>query len=213
MPNLEQDPPIEWVRIITKEKQASKTCLSDTTVQLLKEYLFSFPQKPEAYLFNSNGSGAIDQETVNNRLRDLAREANIEIGNSKLTWHCFRDMIISTAKNLSIDPDIVKLMVGKSLNKAMLPYLTGVDVKTAFLKLQEVTKINGTIMKDGSEDVIKTLGQQIAQLTTRLEQIEKVSKKTNEALKVLADTTPVIYALLRKDYAKAKKLLDQQKQQ
>ena len=212
LPNLEQEPPIEWVRITTKEKQASKTCLSDTTVQLLKEYLFSFPQKPEAYLFNSNGSGAIDQETVNNRLKDLAKEANIKVGNMKLTWHCFRDMIISTAKNLSIDGDIIKLMVGKSVNKAMLPYLTGVDVKTAFLKLQEVTKINGSIMKNGSVDMIKAMGQQIADLTTRLEQIEQANKKTNEALKVLADTTPVIYALLRKDYAKAKKLIDQQKQ-
>ena len=57
------------------------------------------------------------------------------------------------------------------------------------------------------------MGQRIADLTTRLEQIEQANKKTNEALKVLADTTPVIYALLKKDYAKAKQLIDKQKQQ
>jgi len=213
LPNLEQEPPIEWVRITTKKKQASKTCLSDTTVELLKEYLFSFAEKPEAYLFNSNGKGAIDQETVNNRLRDLAEESNIETGNSKLAWHCFRDMIISTAKNLSIDGDIIKLMVGKSVNKAMLPYLTGVDVKTAFLKLQKITKINGTMMKNDSADLIKVMGQQIADLTNRIEQMEKGNRRTYEALKVLADTQPIIYALLKRDYKKAKQLIDQQKQQ
>lgn len=97
LPNLEQEPPIEWTRITTKEKQVAKTCLSQTTVTLLKEYVFTFPSK-NPFLFGSNGKNHIDEETVNNRLRDLAREANIEIGNSKLTWHCFRDMIISQAK-------------------------------------------------------------------------------------------------------------------
>ena len=74
----------------------------------------------------------------------------------------------------------------------MLPYLTGIDCKTAFLKLQEVTKINGSIMKNGSEDVIKTLGQQVAQLTTKLEQQEQEIKFVVEALTKLAETREFI---------------------
>jgi integrase len=153
LPSLDKETPIVWTRITAKEKQASKTCLSKTTVTLLKEYLFTFPSK-NPFLFGSNGKNHIDEETVNNRLRDLAREANIEIGNSKLTWHCFRDMIISQGKNLGIDPDIINVMTGKHVNRAMLPYLTGIDVKTAFLKLQKITGIT-TIIEESETNIKK----------------------------------------------------------
>jgi len=53
LPNLEQEPPIEWIRITKKEKVVAKSCLSKTTIALLKEYLFSFSTK-NPYLFNSN---------------------------------------------------------------------------------------------------------------------------------------------------------------
>jgi len=165
LPNLEAEAPIVWTRITAKEKQVSKTCLSQTTVTLLKEYLKAFPSK-NGFLFNSNGHGHVDEETVNNRLRDLAKESGIEIGNMRLTWHCFRDMVISQGKNLSIDPDIIKIMVGKSVNKAMLPYLGGVDVKTAFLKLHKILGI--TIIIEESETNIK----KIESLENALKQVE-----------------------------------------
>jgi len=184
LPDLEQQTPIVWTRITAKEKQVAKTCLSDTTVSLLKEYLFAFPSK-NPYLFNSNGEGHIDDKTVNDRLRDLAKEANIDIGNMKLTWHCFRDMIISQSKNLGIDGDIIKLMVGKAVNKSMLPYLTGIDVKTAFNRLQEVTRINGSVIKEESKDIIAQLGKQVGDLSTRLEQqtktLEEITKIVTES--------------------------------
>lgn len=176
LPNLDQETPIVWTRITAKEKQVSKTCLSQTTVTLLKEYLFTFPSK-NPFLFGSNGKNHIDEETVNNRLRDLARESNIEIGNSKLTWHCFRDMIISQAKNLGIDPDVIKLMVGKSISKAMLPYLTGIDVKTAFLKLQKITGIS-TIIEESENNVkrIQTLEDAIIENQKRTTTLETTNQ-------------------------------------
>jgi site-specific recombinase XerD len=189
LPNLEQETPIVWTRITAKEKQVAKTCLSQTTVTLLKEYL-TLPSK-NPFLFGSNGKNHIDEETVNSRLRDLARESNIEIGNSKLTWHCFRDMIISQAKNLSIDPDVIKIMVGKSVNKAMLPYLTGIDVKTAFLKLQKVLGI--AIIIEESETNIK----KIESLENALRQVEN----ENVISKTRID-------LLQKDVEKLNKMMD-----
>ena len=42
LPDLNQQPPIYWERIRGKTKQVVKTCLSETTATLLKEYLFSF---------------------------------------------------------------------------------------------------------------------------------------------------------------------------
>ena len=177
LPNLEQEPPIEWVRVTTKEKQVSKTCLSQTTVLLLKEYL-TLPSK-NPFLFGSNGKNHIDEETVNNRLRDLARESGIEIGNMRLTWHCFRDMIISQAKNLGIDPDIVRVMTGKSVNKAMLPYLRGIDVKTAFLKLQKFLGIT-TIIEESETNIKK-----IDALETALVELEKENKNLKTRIDVL----------------------------
>jgi len=190
LPNLDQTAPIVWIRITTKEKQVAKTCLSDTTVQLLKEYLFAFPSK-NPYLFNSNGEGHIDDKTVNDRLRDLARESNIDIGNMKLTFHCFRDMLISQSKNLGIDGDIVKLMVGKAISKAMLPYLTGIDVKTAFEKLQSITRINGAVIKEESKDIIQQLGKQVSEISTRLEQQSTTLEHVSNVLSLLLDATDI----------------------
>ena len=39
LPDLNQEPPIEFMRLSTKEKQLQKSCLSALTVQLLKEYV------------------------------------------------------------------------------------------------------------------------------------------------------------------------------
>lgn len=169
LPNLDQETPIEWIRITQKENQVAKTCLSKTTVLLLKEYMFAFPNEHNPHLFFSNGS-TIDDDTVNRRLKDLAQDSGIELGNLALTWHCFRKMIISTAKNLSIDPDIIKLMTGKAVEKSMLPYLNGIDVKTAFIKLQTVLGI--TTLTESSEDVAKAMGKEIEKLNSALSQVE-----------------------------------------
>ena len=181
LPNLEQETPIVWTRITAKEKQVSKTCLSQTTGILLKEYL-TLPSK-NPFLFGSNGKNHVDEETVNSRLRDLARESNIEVGNSKLTWHCFRDMLISQGKNLGIDPDIIKLMVGKSISKAMLPYLTGIDVKTAFLKLQKITGIT-TIIEESEGNVkrIQALEDAIIENQKRTTTLETTNQVLNQKM-------------------------------
>jgi len=171
LPNLKQTPPIEWLRITIKRRQAAKTCLSKTTVLLLKEYLANIPtQNP--YLFNGNGEGHIAEETVNARLRDLARDAEIEVGNTSLHWHCFRKMVISIGKNLSIDPDMIDTMTGKAVKKTMLPYLTGLDVKTAFKKLQTVLGI--TTLTEESEDQIARAESENKELRQQLETIRNV---------------------------------------
>lgn len=170
LPNLEQEPPIEWIRITKKEKVVAKSCLSKTTVALLNEYLFSFPTK-NPYLFHSNTKNHISDETVNARLRDLARESGVELGNMKLRWHCFRKMIISQAKNLGIDPDIIKLMVGKSVKKDILTYMTGIDVKTAFNKLQEVLGIRA--FTEESESVVEAMESKLEVLDNAMSQLEQ----------------------------------------
>jgi len=182
LPNLEQDPPIAWTHITKKEKVVAKSCLSKTTVALLKEYLFSFPTK-NPYLFHANTQGHISDETVNARLKDLARDAGIELGNMKLRWHCFRKMIISQAKNLGVDPDIIKLMVGKSVKKDVLTYMSGIDVKTAFSKLQEVLGISA--FTEESEDIVNAMEAKIEGLENAMNQLEQENQNFKTRIDLL----------------------------
>jgi len=169
LPNLEQEPPIFWERITKKEQVIAKSCLSKTTVALLKEYLATF-KTDNSYLFHNNAQGHIDEETVTATIRDLARDAGIELANRRLRWHCFRKMIISQAKNLGIDPHIIKLIVGKSVKKDILTYMTGVDIRTAFNKLHEVLGIRA--FTEESEDIVKTMESKIKSFENAMMQLE-----------------------------------------
>lgn len=142
----------------------------------------TFPAE-NPFLFNNNAKGHIDEETVTARLRDLARDAGIELGRMRLRWHCFRKMIISQAKNIGIGLDIIKLMVGKSVKKDSLTYMTGVDVKTTFNKLQEVLGISAFTKEpenivEGMETEIKELKQALI----RVQQDANAYKKESEVL-------------------------------
>lgn len=174
LPDLDQEPPIEWLRMTEKEHQVAKSCLSKTSVALLKEYVQTFDSQIHPYLFFSSSvlsqSGIADDNTINGELKFLAQEAKIKLGNLSLTWQCFRKMIISTAKNMSIDPDIVKLMTGKAVDKAMLPYLRTIDVRTAFTKLQTVTGI--TTFSIAGEDETKSMKAELQKYGSALAQVE-----------------------------------------
>lgn len=174
LPDLNQQPPIYWERVRGKTKQIAKTCLSETTVILLKEYLFNFPTD-NPYLFHSDGSH-ISDVTVNQRLRDLARDADIKIGNKKLHWHLFRKMNISQAKNLGIDPDTIKIMVGKAVPKSLLTYMTDINIIEAFKKLQTATRINGELIKPETENQLITLGKTVAQMQEAMVEQQKEIK-------------------------------------
>ena len=198
LPDLNQQPPIYWERIRKKTKQVAKTCLSETTVMLLKEYLFSFPTK-NPYLFHSNGTH-ISDKTVNQRLRDLASDADIKIGNKNLHWHCFRKMLLSTAKNLGIDPDIIKIMTGKAVKKDILTYMTDINIVDAFKKLQTVTRINGELIKPEADNQLITLGKAVADMQTRIEELEEMTKWQRDRLLEIEPLIPPLEELTRIKY-------------
>jgi len=150
---------------------------------LLKEYLFSFPTD-NPYLFHSNGTH-ISEKTVNQRLRDLASDADIKIGNKNLHWHCFRKMLLSTAKNLGIDPDIIKIMTGKAVKKDILTYMTDINIVDAFKTLQTVTRINGELVKPESENQLIALGKTVAEMQEAMVEQQKEIKCMNEMLSYL----------------------------
>lgn len=195
LPDLNQQAPIYWERLRKKTKQIAKNCLSETTVTMLKEYLFSFPTD-NPYLFHSNGTH-ISDKTVNQRLRDLASDAEIKIGNKNLHWHCFRKMLLSTAKNLGIDPDIIKIMTGKAVKKDILTYMTDINIIGAFKKLQTVTRINGELIKPEAENQLITLGETVAQMQTRIEELEEMTKWQRDRLLEIEPLIPPLEELTR----------------
>ncbi len=164
LPDLSQPAPIEFTRIAQKEKTVQRSCLSETTVSLLKEYLTTYPTKENPYLFNVNSHSYLEDERVTERLRDLALEAKILLGNYKFTVHCFRKYIISEAQNLSLNPDIVGIMTGKAVNKSLLTYMTTVNIKQAFMKLQTATglKLVGVVREDEKEEWLQDMQRQAA---------------------------------------------------
>lgn len=205
LPDLNQNPPIYWERTRGKTKQIAKTCLSETTIILLKEYLFNFPTD-NPYLFHSNGT-YISDVTVNQRLRDLAHDSGIKIGNKRLHWHLFRKMNISQAKNIGIDPDTIKVMVGKAVPKSLLTYMTDINIVDAFKKLQTVTRINGELIKPRTLD-IESMGKTIAELTNKIKELEsrkelillgetvsELTKKIKEQESRIKDQTDRIFQL------------------
>ena len=181
--------------------------------------------KPKSKLFPET------EETVNRNLRELASAVGLTC-KPKISFHCFRDLVIRTAQNLGVDVFLYKRMVGKSISRDMRGY-SSKDVKEAFEKIQSVISINGQILASQHDDLLSKLTEEVTKLsealitlqkensasrtvtetlTHKIKQMEQQQQKTSEALRVLADNTPIIYALLKKDYIKAKQLIDQQKQ-
>lgn len=147
LPNLDEETPILFELITEKEDVIAKSFLSFETVELLKAYLPTLP-KENPYLFPSNSQKCIDADTINRNLRSLAKKASIHIPRGKrLRFHAFRKRLLSEASNLRIDINCAKILVGKSVSKDMLTYLSEVDHKAAFLRLQGRLRLTETKVK------------------------------------------------------------------
>ena len=147
MPDLEQDAPISFELITEKEDVIAKSFLSAETVELLKQYLPTTPND-NPYLFASNSKKHIDPDTINRTLRRLAEKGNVKIPrNKRLRFHAFRKRFLSTCANLSIDVNIAKILVGEDVETSMLAYLSEIEHRKAFLKVQDVLKLTEIPMR------------------------------------------------------------------
>jgi hypothetical protein len=147
LPNLDADPPLPFDLITEKEDVLSKSFISAETVELLKQWLPTLP-KDNIYLFASNGKSHIDEETVNRVLRELAAKAEIKIPkNKRLRFHAFRKRFLTTCADLGIDVNIAKILCGKDVESSMLAYLSEVDHRRSFLKVQDILNLTGIEMR------------------------------------------------------------------
>jgi len=167
LPNLNQDAPIPFDLITEKEDVLAKSFLSQETVDLLKEYLPTL-RNDNPYLFQSNTEGHFDEESINRVLRTLAEKAKIIIPrNKRLRFHAFRKRFLSTCANLHIDINTAKVLVGKSVEKDMLTYLSEVEHKKAFLTIHNVLRLT-------EMPITRTTPKDVSDLEKRVDDLERL---------------------------------------
>jgi len=170
LPDLEQEAPILFELITEKEDMLAKSFLSQESVDLLKTYLPTLP-KDNPYLFPSNRDKNLDNESVNRVVKDLATKASIRIPKRRrLRFHCFRKLFLSTCANQSIDVNIAKILVGKHVEKDMLTYLPSVDLRKAFMTVQEELALT----KPTRQVEMKT--KELEELRKELEEQRRITK-------------------------------------
>ena len=167
LPDLEQLTPIPFEKLTSKENIVAHSFISKESADLLKDYVKTLPENTK-YLFPSNGKKHLGEENFTRILKDCALFGKVKIPKTKrLRFHCFRKLFISTAKNLGIDADVCKKLVGKSVDKSISAYMTSVDYRKAFIRIHEVLSITRATV-EATEMTITGLKKQ-AQLENILE--------------------------------------------
>ncbi len=201
LPDLNQKPPIPFEVITGKEQVISSTFISSETVELLKVY-FPTLSKTNPYLFPSNGKRHLKDEAINGILKKLAVKAKLKIPKRKrLTFHSLRKRFLSTAYTIGIDNEISKLLVGKSIGKAIETYLEDANLKQSFIKIRETSLnlTNGRFHMDSEDSEIaklkkenETLKLQIRGLSLlfQSEILSKAGKKLEKFSVIQASTEP-----------------------
>ena len=175
LPDLELEAPISFEIITEKEDVLAKSFLSQETVGLLKTYLPTLPED-NPYLFPSNRTKYIEGEQINRIIKGLANKALIRIPRSRrLRFHCFRKLFLSTCANVGVDVNIAKILVGKQVEKDMLTYLPTVDLRKAFLSVQEKLSLTTPMKEIGlKEERIKELEERLKKQEWTMEAMTRI---------------------------------------
>jgi integrase len=208
LPDLNQEPPIPFDIMTGKEEVLAKSHLSAETVELLKTWLPTVKDNPNPYLFPTNGKHGIDEDTLGQNLKALAKEAGIIIPASKqLTFHTFRKLFISTGKNVGVSDDVIKALCGKSVDSDIRTYMTGIQWRENFTKIAEVLKIvqatnRNHVKLEELEATVVDLKRRIGDKEMDidgLKQRDRERTKAIEELKAYIDQQVDVVALINKD--------------
>jgi integrase len=197
LPDLNQEPPIPFDIMTHKEEVGAKGHLSTETVELLKTYLPTIKDKPNPHLFPTNGKHGIDEDTLGQTLKALAKKAGIIIPASKqLTFHAFRKLFISTGKNVGVSDDVIKALCGKSVDSDIRTYMVTIQWREAFSKIADVLKIQqmpnkNHVRLEELEEKFTDMGRLIGDLTMTIDALKQKDRERTKdinALKVQVDT-------------------------
>ena len=180
LPDLEANPPIPFNIETRKEHVWTKGYLSAETVQVLKTYLQTLKKRKKLspFLWPSNGSHPLDEDSFGVWLKKLVAKAGIKTGSQRLTFHCFRRLLMRAAIETGVGLTAAKLMVGKAVAKSDETYIAKARLESAFVKSSKylnVTEVNEA--KQPLQDVILQQEKEIAGLRNR---IDVIIRKLND---------------------------------
>lgn len=176
LPNLDAEPPIAFNIETRKEHVWTKGFLSAETVQVLKTYLATLKKRkrPSPYLWPSNGRHPLDDDSFGVWLKKLAEKAGIKTGNQRLTFHCFRRLLMRAAIETGVGLTAAKLMVGKAVAKSDETYIAKAKLRDAFIKLSKYLNVTGVEeAKKPLQDMIVQQEKEISSLRKRMDVVMK----------------------------------------
>jgi integrase len=181
--NESREPDIVEFELITeKEKEPASCHLSKEAVELLKEYMRTYPKK-NGQLF------PLTDDALNDLIKRLADNAKITL-TGRVRWHCLRKFGITLMHGKVTEP-VMKYMTGKHISKDLRTYIqNNRETYKAFKAIEpliSLTKTNG----NGSSQLAKELEEMKKETFKRIAQqklIEKLFTKEQleQAMKELA---------------------------
>jgi len=144
---------IEFELTSEKEKEPCSCHLSRETVELLKDYLKTYPKTERLF--------PITEDALNDIIRNLAEKSKITL-TGRLRWHCLRKFGITLMHGKVTEP-VMKYMTGKHISKDLRTYIQNNKESFKAFKLIEplisLTKQNGN-------GVNQKLAEQLEELKT-----------------------------------------------
>lgn len=183
LPNLDAETPIPFNIETRKEHVWTKGFLSAETVQVLKTYLPTLKKikKPSPFLWPSNGMHPLDEDSFGVWLKKLAEKAGTKTGNQRLTFHCFRRLLMRAAIETGVGLTAAKLMVGKAVAKSDETYIAKAKLRDSFIKLSKYMNVTGVEeAKKPLQDLIVQQEKEVASLRKRMDVVLKQLKEHEE---------------------------------
>lgn len=162
---------IEFMLTTVKEREPACCHLSKESVDLLNEYLRTYPN-------NSVKLFPLTEDALNDTLKRLAKKAKITV-TGRVRWHCLRKFGITQLHGKVQEP-VMKFMVGKHIAEDLRTYIQANNEPYKAFKLIEplisLTKLNGN---NGN-----------SQLAKELEDLKKATFKQMALMKIIEKLTP-----------------------
>jgi len=132
---------VAFTKLTKKEKVPAYSFLSDESLQHLKIYLPTLKPNNKWLWQGKTHNSHLDAESVNDLLKKLAKEAQLELTGS-LHFHAFRKLLMTTGVELGCNHWAIKMVVGKAVNSSDLTYISQAQLRETFLKIANVLRIS-----------------------------------------------------------------------
>jgi integrase len=161
---------IEFELVTEKEKEPASCHLSIESIELVKEYLRTYP-KTNGHLFPFAA-----EDSYNDLLRRLADKAKITL-TGRVRWHCLRKFGITIMHGKVTEP-VMKYMTGKHIAKELRTYIqNNREPYKAFKTIQPLITLTKSSGSNGNVKQLEMIQEQGAKLVATLKLIEKTTPK------------------------------------